>query len=308
MRALITGATGYIGTALARHLAGAGWDVHALLRATSDPAQLLAVVPAVECHRPAERDGATSALVATVDPDCVFHLAARIQSSHKADNIRPLIAANITLGVELLEGLAQLNATRSAAPSVLVAAGTYWAHDAGGADAPNSFYAASKRAFEAFMPFYARHANVPCCSLLLYDVYGPHDTRGKLIPALVENALVADSSALAVSPGDQLLDLVHVDDVVRGFVVAADGLRDGSVGPGRYRLDTGERVTLKQLVVAIGAAVGRPPAVEFGARPYPPNQIMVPLETGPRLPGWTATVSLAQGLRTLLPAGPEASS
>lgn len=308
MRALITGATGYIGTALARHLCAAEWEVHALLRASSDPARLNASVRGITCHRLAEsEDEAAVALVETVRPDCVFHLASRIQASHAAPDIRPLLASNIALGVELLEGLARINTDRQGAPSVLVAAGTYWAYDARGEDAPNSLYAASKRAFEAFLPFYSGHCDVPCCSLLLYDVYGPHDLRGKLIPALIDSAVAPEPVTLAVSPGDQLLDLVYLDDVVRGFVVAAEGLRRGSIDAGRYRLDSGERVSVKALVAAIAAVAGRAPAVEFGARPYPPNQIMVPLETGPRLPGWTPAVSLAQGLQALLPVDPEAS-
>lgn len=308
MRALITGATGYIGTALARHLCAAEWEVHALLRAASDPAALDAAVGGITCHRLADsEDGATAELVESVQPDCVFHLASRIQSSHQAADIRPLLTSNIALGVELLEGLARVNADRQGAPSVLVAAGTYWAHDAHGADAPNSLYAASKRGFEAFLPFYSHHGGVPCCSLLLYDVYGPHDLRGKLIPALIDSTLAPAGSTLALSPGDQLLDLVYLDDVVRGFVVAAEGLRRGSIDPGRYRLDSGERVSVKALVAAIAKIAGRAPAVEFGARPYPPNQIMVPLEAGPRLPGWAPAVSLAQGLQKLLSTDPKAS-
>lgn len=308
MRALITGATGYIGSALAHHLCAADWEVHALLRAGSEPARLKASNPSIVCHRLNEsEDESVAGLVSAVRPDCVFHLASRIQASHTVTDIQPLLASNIALGVELLEGLARINMDRQDASSVLVAAGTYWAHDAHGEDAPNSLYAASKRAFEAFLPFYSRHANVPCCSLLLYDVYGPHDPRGKLIPALIENALASDADTLALSPGEQLLDLVYLDDVVRGFVVAAEGLRNGNVGAGRYRLDTGERVSVKDLVREITTVVGHAPAVEFGARPYPPHQIMVPLDFGPRLPGWAPAVSLAQGLKTLLSVDPEAS-
>ena len=309
MRALITGATGYIGTALARDLCVGEWEVHALLRTSSDPAHLNASVRSIECHRLAEsEDGAAVALVEAVRPDCIFHLASRIQGSHAATDIRPMLASNIDLGVELLEGLARINGERQGTPSVLVTAGTYWAQGAHGEDAPNSLYAASKRAFEAFLPFYARHCNVPCCSLLLYDVYGPNDPRGKLIPALIDSALAPEGVTLALSPGDQLLDLVYLDDVVRGFVVAAEGLRSGSIDAGRYRLDTGERVSIKTLVSAIGTIAGRSPAVEFGAKPYPPNQIMVPLETGPRLPGWVPAVSLEQGLQILASADPDASS
>lgn len=300
MRALITGATGYIGRSLAHRLSKSGWDVHALLRAASDPADLEASVPNLGSHRlpdPATGDAAT--LIETVQPDCIFHLAARIQASHTASDVQPLLGANIALGVDLLEGLARLNANRQDAPAVLVAAGTYWAYGTQGEETPNSLYAASKKAFESFFPFYSKHCGVPCCSLLLYDVYGPRDPRGKLIPALIENALDPQADTIGLSPGEQLLDLVYLDDVVQGFVMAAEGLRSGSMDSGRYRLDSGERVTIKGLVTEIAAVTGCAPEVEFGARPYPPHQIMVPLETGPRLPGWAPAVSLKQGLQAL---------
>jgi nucleoside-diphosphate-sugar epimerase len=309
MRTLITGATGYIGTALARHLCTAGWDVHALLRTSSDPTRLNASVNGITCHRLTEtEDGAAIALVEAVRPDCVFHLASRIQANHTATDIRPLLASNISLGVELLEGLARVNTDRQGAPSVMVTAGTHWAHDTHGEDSPNSLYAASKRAFEAFLPFYSRYCDAPGCSLLLYEVYGPNDLRGKLVPALIESALVPEGGTLAVSPGEQLLDLVYLDDVVRGLIVAAEGLRNGSTDAGRYRLDSGKRVSVKGLVAAITTVIGHAPAVEFGARPYSPNQIMVPLDTGPRLPGWAPSVSLAQGLQALVSANPKALS
>ena len=309
MRALITGATGYIGSALARHLHAAGWEVHALLRASSDPAALTASIDQIDCHRLNEsEDGGAVALVERLRPDGVFHLASHIQPGHVASDIRPMLESNVGLGVALLEGLSRINADRQGAPSVLVAAGTYWAYNAHGENAPNSLYAASKRAFEAFLPFYAAHCDVPCCSLLLYDVYGLHDPRGKLIPALVDSVLSPEADTLAMSPGEQLLDLVYLDDVVQGFIVAAEGLRSGRIDAGRYRLDSGERVSLKDLVAVLTEVAGRAPAVAFGARPYPGNQIMVPLEAGPRLPGWAPVVSLAQGLQTLLSADPEASS
>ncbi len=181
----------------------------------------------------------------------------------------------------------------------LVEAGTYSEYDAAGHYCPDSLYAASKRGFRAITSYYARRHGLRVITLVLFDIYGPGDWRGKFLSRLAR--ALAKGALLAATPGDQLLDCIHIDDVVRGFVIAADLFDRTDVAASGlvYRLDTGRRVTLRELAELFARLANRPLQVRWGERPYPALQIMDPLRSGPRLPGWEPRVSLEQGLASL---------
>jgi nucleoside-diphosphate-sugar epimerase len=288
-RALITGARGYVGSRLAHHLVAEGWAVHAVIRPAGQRSRLPGEAV---CH---VHDGTAAAMVRLVTdaaPDVVFHLASLPLASYATNDLDPMIAANVGLGAQLLEAMAQSGCRN------LVEAGTYWEYDAAGHYYPNSLYAASKHGFRALISYYARRHGIRAITLVLYDVYGPGDWRGKFLSQLARG--LAEGSRLAATPGEQLLDCVHVDDVARGFVIAADLFdRTDIAAASVYRLDTGARVTLRGLAELFARLADRPLQVRWGERPYPPLQIMDPLRTGPRLPGWEPRVSLEQGLASL---------
>lgn len=289
-RALVTGATGYIGSKLAGHLVATGWTVHTVVRPASERGRL---PREAVCH---VHDGTAAAmvrLVAEAAPDVVFHLASLPLAAYPIDDLDPMIAANVGFGAQLLEAMAQSGCRN------LVEAGTYWEYDVGGRYCPNSLYAASKHAFRALVFYYARRHGIGAITLVLYDVYGPGDWRGKFLSQLARG--LAEGAPLAATPGEQFLDCVHVDDVVRGFVVAADLFERTDIATpcGIYRLDSGRRVTLRGLAELFARIADQPLQVHWGERPYPPLQIMDPLRAGPRLPGWEPRVSLEQGLAAL---------
>jgi nucleoside-diphosphate-sugar epimerase len=287
----VTGATGYIGSRLSLHLIDTGWTVHALVRPVSDSARLPA---AVVCHIYDQTAAGLGQVVAEAAPDVVFHLASRVQAEHDLVSLDALVAANIGLGAQLLEAMAAAGVRR------LIEAGTYWEFDTDGHYQPNSFYAAAKHAFRALLDYYVQRHGFYATTLVLYDVYGPQDWRGKFLSQLI-NAIKRDE-AMVATPGAQILDLVHVEDVARGFLVAAERLRcaDAVSALHCYRLDSGRRIALRDVGALIARLSGRPERVLWGGRPYPSQQIMEPLSVGPRLPGWEPHVSLEDGFRMLL--------
>ncbi|MBL9001366.1 MAG: NAD(P)-dependent oxidoreductase [Phycisphaerae bacterium] len=283
MRVLITGASGYIGHHLTRRLRSLRWFVTALTRPGSD-------LRGLDADR-AETDGSAASIRTALDragPDIIFHLAA--DTTPGAGEIPPRMrAANIDLGLHLLGAAAEVGCRR------FVDAGTFWEHDPGPA---NSAYTASKREFHARIA--ARPPEgVSVTTLVLFDIYGPRDWRKKLIPALL--AAAREGRELPMTPGDQRLELVHVDDVVAGFLHAAawagSGIRT-------HVLDSGERHTLREIVSLLRDALpdgSRPIRVRWGAVPHRAGQIMEPVRTGAggliRLPGWSPHIPLREGLR-----------
>jgi nucleoside-diphosphate-sugar epimerase len=283
-RALVTGGTGFIGSHLVQRLKAAGWAVHLLSR---DPQPIGGVEPHLYNG---DMEEVTRAVEAS-RPDVVFHLASLFLAAHTPQQIAPLIASNVLLGTQLLEAMSAAGVRR------FVNTGTSWQFFEGESYRPVNLYAATKQAFEDILAYYTDAAGIRAITLLLFDSYGPGDTRKKLLRLLMDCLETGDP--LLMSPGEQVIDLVHVDDLCEAFAHAAD-LLDGA-GPGMrsYALSGGERLPLKDLVGVLGEVAGRPLNVEFGARPYRPREVMQPW-SGQALPGWQPRIGLREGFGQLL--------
>ena len=64
-------------------------------------------------------------------------------------------------------------------------------------------------------------------SLTLFDTCGEDDRRNKLLAILPQ--LAVEGQRLALSPGEQQVDFVHVEDAARAFLLAGTYLADGAM-------------------------------------------------------------------------------
>jgi len=286
--ALITGATGFIGTHLAARLVARGATVVAVVRPTTDTRLL------PEGVRPVLHDGTTAALADVVrraKPDVTFHLAARFVAQHGPDDIAGLIDDNVLFSAQLFDALAGAGCRR------LVNVGTGWQHQAGAPARPVNLYAATKQAVQDLLAYFTTASTLRAVTLKLLDTYGPGDRRQKLFTVL--HRASETGVPLQMSPGEQLLDLVHVDDVVDALLVAAQraGSNDADSSES-FAVPAARRYTLREVVELYSSVTGRPVDVVWGGRPYRDREVMVPW-TGDPLPGWRPAVPLADGLRSL---------
>lgn len=283
-RVALTGATGFAGGVLARDLAARGAAVLAIVRPESDCRRLPADA-AVHVH-----DGDGTALARAVGafaPDLGFHLAAR-QAPDGPGETADLIAANVTLGSQFLEALAGARG--------VVAAGSFWAHYGPAGTGAVNLYAATKQAFARILAYHAEARGLPAVELVLYDTYGPDDPRRKLFRLLREAA--GSGTPLAMSPGDQIIDLVHVVDVAAAFRVAGERLLAGAETWARYTVPGPEPRPLRDVVALWQLVTGRSVPVVWGGRPHRPREVMVPWRGTP-LPGWRAAIGLDEGIRDM---------
>lgn len=289
-RALVTGGTGFIGRNLVRHLVDAGCAVHMLLRPNSPGTDN----PPANVHIHLYR-GETSDVVEAVErskPDVVFHLASLFLAQHTTDQIVPMIQANILLGTQLLEAMA------CAGVKSLINTGTSWQYFHGNSYRPVNLYASTKQAFENILAYYADAAGIRAINLCLFDSYGPGDTRKKLLRILLDS--LETDAELQMSPGDQVLDLAHVDDICSAFLHAARLLSDPEQPlVSSYAVSGGQRQSLREIVAILEKAAGRTLRINWGATPYRPREVMQ-LWDGPALPGWQPRITLAEGFEALL--------
>lgn len=283
MRVLVTGASGYIGHHVCLDALSRGWEVHALTRAGSDLRGLR-----VRRHDVDASVASLDAAVAAVRPEVVLHLAAMVKARPTAEEVGPMVEANVGFGARLLDAMSRHGCRR------LVNASTYWVHDVAGGEDPNTLYAATKLAFERLVDFHARREGLAAVSLVLFDVYGPADWRGKLLGVLAR--AMREGRTLDMSPAAQVLDMVHVRDVAAGFAQAAVRLLEAPCGHERFSLGGGERRTLREIVEMAARLRGVATPARFGVRPYDTFQVMEPVSSVEVLPGWRPSTALEQGM------------
>jgi nucleoside-diphosphate-sugar epimerase len=288
--ALVTGATGFIGRHLSQRLVAEGWEVHCIVRQSSEapPAGAFSHV----------YDGTTDCVLGIVEctePDIVFHLASLFVAEHRPSDVEPLVCSNVLLGAQLLESMSVAGCQR------LVNTGTCWQHFGDADYDPVNLYAATKQALEDIVQYYVSARDLTAVTLKIYDTYGPEDTRGKLVQQVVKAALRGDR--ISLSPGGQKLELVHIDDVVRAFTVAAElalsGRADGHV---RYAVRAMERLDLRGIVELVERISGHAIDAAWGALPYRQREVLEPWRLGKPVPGWMPEVSLESGLREVIEA------
>ena len=291
-RVLLTGASSFIGRALARRLGQDGIAVHAVLRPSSDRARLADISGLTE-H---VHDGTTDSLVAILSaaqPDVIFHLAGKYLREHTSANMSDLMRDNILFGCQLLEAMRATGARR------LVHAASFFQHMDGAGYRPLNLYAATKQAFEDLLAYYADACGYAAVSLVLFDVYGKGDWRQRLVPSILRAVRTGD--AVSLPADDPRVDLVYVDDVVEAFVAAGRMLleKPESVAGRRFAVAPERRYTLSEVITAFESASGRPIPVKRGAWPAPARAIMESWR-GPPVPGWRTKISLDEGVRRLL--------
>jgi nucleoside-diphosphate-sugar epimerase len=290
-RALITGATGFIGFHLARRLARSGCEVHLLVRTGSEDRVAAIGEPVTTHYYDGSIDSAMKAVESSA-PDVVFHLASLFLAQHKPDDIEALIRSNILFGTQLLEAM------DSSGRTLLVNAGTAWQHFNNSNYSPVALYAATKQAFEAIIRYYVEAKEFRVVTLKLFDTYGPEDPRPKLLTALSNAAL--NNKPLSMSPGQQRIDLVHIDDVINAFIITGNRLMSALGDPEEsYAISSGAPLSLRELVAIFQQCVDPGLVVEWGALPYRSREVMIPWNSGKCLPGWKAAIGLSDGIKQL---------
>lgn len=288
-RALVTGATGFVGSNLVRRLVVDGWETHIIARPSSTLELLNDVPDRIIVHR---HDGTIENLheiVRLSRPDMVFHLASLFLSQHSSSDIERLVSSNILFATQLVDSLVANGVLR------LVNTGTSWQHYGNRDYSPVNLYAATKQAFESILQYYVEASGLQVITLKLFDTYGPHDPRPKLF-TLLRN-IIRQNVAFAMSLGEQMLDLVHIDDVVRAYTLAAERLRKVPVCKNEnYAVSSGKPVMLKDVIDLYSRVTGRKLTILWGDRPYRFREVFSPWDKGEILPGWIPEISLKEGI------------
>ena len=227
-----------------------------------------------------------------VKPDIVFHLASNFIAEHNFSQINALLESNITFGLHLLEAMKETGVKK------LINTGSSWQHYNNDEYNPVCLYAATKQAFESLIEYYVQSCNFKVINLKLFDTYGETDTRPKLINLL--HKFADENTELNMSPGEQILNLIHVNDVCEAFYVAAINInREDFHGKKSYCVGSDKTYKLKEVIQLFNEVTGKKIKAIWGARPYRKREVMKPWNKGESLPNWKPIISLKDGLKNI---------
>ncbi|MNS33849.1 CDP-abequose synthase [compost metagenome] len=187
--------------------------------------------------------------------------------------------------------------------------GTAWeTMDGPPAYRPVCLYAATKRAFENILRFYEDAHGFSALTVKLYDTYGPDDPRPKLFSLLHRSLSIADP--IPFSPGEQTLDLTHIEDVTDAFERAIHYvLTKVSSHAEEIHVGSGQGIPLRDVAAVFEEALGQRANIGWGERPYRPREVMraqADTRAAEQLLGWRPTIGLKEGLhRTFISEGKE---
>ncbi|MCK0177108.1 NAD-dependent epimerase/dehydratase family protein [Mycolicibacterium sp. F2034L] len=297
---LVTGAGGFIGSAVARRLLAEGHDVMTIDnlssgRADNIPSGCTAFIADL-------RERATLDSLGNQRFDAIYHLAGQsggISSFH--DPVYDL-QANAQSTLLLLEYAKRTGCPRFLYASSMAVYGNPSRLPAVEGDPldPKTFYAVGKVASESYLRIFSEQG-LACTALRLNNTYGPGQDLSNLNQGMASIFLgQALASRRIVVKGNlrRIRDFVFVDDVVDAFVKAADGARSGCFQI--YNVSTSVGTSVGELLAMITSALPFDVQIEVeGSTPGDQQGIFCSFERIARDLNWTPRVDVPTGIRDM---------
>ncbi|MBF0463591.1 MAG: NAD(P)-dependent oxidoreductase [Nitrospirae bacterium] len=244
-KVIITGATGFVGSNLARALLRQGHDVHLFLRHGFNPWRINSVIDNVRIHEVSlTNEEQLTQTMKEIKPDWIFHLAVHGAYSWQTD-VYKIIETNITGTVSLV--CAAVKTGFEAFINTGSSSEYGYKSDApkeSDCPQPNSYYAVAKTSATMFCAYMAKQHMVNISTLRLYSAYGPFEEPNRLIPTLMINGLHGKLPVL-VRP-DISRDYIYIDDITDLYTLIA---ANHPSEPGAiFNVGTGVQTSLREIV------------------------------------------------------------
>lgn len=276
MTVVVTGASGFLGTAVVSRLLSDGLPTVAVggprIRRPTFRSEVDWLPYSADLEALAQQ-------IADQKPSVVIHCATHYVLSHEPSDIAPMFDANLHFGTHILEALKTSDAQ-------FVNISTYFQHQRTAKGQSTSMYAISKSAFSSIVQWYGGNTGLKITDLTLFDTYGPGDERNKLIPGLL--ACARSGTTLELRSASAAVDLCYVDDVVAAIASVVSKRESGS-----WSVRWGQPITVADIARTTEEVTGRRVVSRFN------DSLVVaglPTEAPPMLSGWRPSVELREGI------------
>ncbi len=260
---LVTGGAGFIGSHLVARLIKEGKSVRVIDDFSNGlpgdlPTDEIELVEADITYMPTLEAAVQGASV-------IFHLAALVSVPGSIDDPVRCYQVNVQGSLNVLSAAAKAGVKRvvlASSAAVYGESGVPVSEDA--PKQPFSPYAASKWAMEEAALMFHRAYGLPIVCLRYFNVYGPRQRPDSMYAAVIPAfaiAMIRGEPITIYGDGEQRRDFVHVDDVVRANLLAAE--RDDAVGK-VLNISGGGAVTINELAGILQVAIPDAPAPVHG--------------------------------------------
>lgn len=305
MRALVTGAAGFVGQWVSRELIERGWEVAGTsLEATPPTLGPNDALASVQWHVADVRRGEELAqLLEATKPDAILHLAGVAFVPAAQGDPGAALETNVIAAARLLAEVKTRSAAGSLDPVVLVIGSgeQYGRHDASemplteaAEQRPHTVYAASKTAQEHVALEAFRSSGIRVIATRSFNHSGPGQADRFVLPALVGRALAlraSDGRTLSLGNTTTVRDFLHVRDVARAYVDLVERGTAGEV----YNVASGTGVDVASLARRVLALVGVDAIFNTDAALVRPAEVPVLVGDATKLrraTGWSPRLTL----------------
>lgn len=299
-KALITGATGFIGSNLTRKLVELNWDVYIIVRKESYNFWRIRDITKIkriyleDIHKDS---------IKTVDGeeipqfDVCFHLAASGVNYYN-QSINNILDGNIGLITKVIE-FCYRNKTKK-----VINTGScfeYGNHEKIKLKETSyinskSLYGTAKISSTFIGNAYAMQLKVPLITLRPFGVYGEYEGNYRLVPQLI-NA-IKNNKAIELTPGEQVRDYLYVQDLIDAYITVANADLEGYE---IYNVCSGVDISIRNIVEVLCEITGASPNIFlFSRKEYRPNEMMYLVGDNSKLKlftGWVNKHSIREGLK-----------
>lgn len=283
MKILITGATGFVGRNLVKEL-----DRQELTLIVRDVNKAISYFGT----KPEYIEIEHMSYISKIKFDVVIHLAAYLTSNDNIDSLEKIVESNINFGLKLL------NFLKVTPPELFINFGTFAQYRYGPQSKDDAYlYSASKTAFEAFLKYYSESYGFHYVNVIPYTIYGGKDKQKKIIDLLKES--LDSTNPIELSGGEQILDFIHVNDVINFIKYIINHIIDFKDGEDKdFFLGTGKGTSIRQLAHLLENKYNKKCNISWGAVPYRRNDIMYAVAPlGPLVKyGWRPTHNLEENI------------
>lgn len=304
MKALVTGASGFIGSHLTELLIQEGYEVRAFVHYNSrgDLGWLEDIVgsESVEIIRGDIRDyDIVSTAVRHVD--VVFHLAALVGIPFSYLSPDANFETNLRGSMNVFQAAKQNKTQRVIHTSTSEIYGTaqYVPIDEKHPVNPQSPYAASKASADHFALAFCRSFDLPVTIVRPFNTYGPRQSPRAVIPTIITQLLRKDCKEIKLGSLRPTRDLMYVKDTARGFLAAS--INEEAIGE-VVNLGTGQETSIGELAEKVFMIMGKQISVKVDEKRVRPEKsevyrLLCDATKAKELLGWEAKVSLSDGLQ-----------